>query len=105
MDAAAATPTGRLMTIQLREASSIMGSDLLSKLKYQGGRALIVNAPEGYSLSAENSGGAEGDYPFIQIFVSSAEDARAQIPHWLAALETHGILWVTYPKQRFRHKS
>ncbi len=53
---------------------------------------------KGYSLSAENSGGSEGDYPFIQAFVSGAEDARAQLPHWLAALQTDGVFWVTYPK-------
>lgn len=74
-------------------------SELLKKLKYKGGRILLVHAPEGYSLGEEDAGEAAGPYPFIQVFVTSAENVRAEIPHLLTLLDVDGVFWLTYPKQ------
>lgn len=77
---------------------AVVDADLLKKLQYKGGPMWIVNAPDGYADQRDTTG-AEGRYPWIQVFVTSADDVHGQLRDLLAALEPDGLFWLTYPKQ------
>ncbi|GGI47068.1 hypothetical protein GCM10008018_20310 [Paenibacillus marchantiophytorum] len=42
-----------------------MQGELLKKLRYKQGRALVLHAPEGYKLGIEDSGEPVGTYDFL----------------------------------------
>lgn len=77
----------------------MVNSELLKKLKYKDGRALVVHSPEGYSLGVEGSGDPDGSYQFIQVFIKNADEAISELPGLLEHLDVDGVFWVTYPKQ------
>lgn len=75
---------------------------LLKKLHYKGGRAAILNAPEGYSLGIEaddQAGAAEDAYDFVQLFVRTSRETGEWITKLLPKLNDESVLWITYPKQ------
>ncbi|WP_051236490.1 hypothetical protein [Paenibacillus pinihumi] len=48
-----------------------MSEELLKKLRYKEGRAIILNAPEGFHLDIPGADKLEGTFDFVQLFTSS----------------------------------
>ncbi|HEU4962598.1 MAG TPA: hypothetical protein VFV52_01875 [Bacilli bacterium] len=92
-------------------------SDLVKKLRIPAeGRALILNAPEGYL--ADTLGplpeGVElsiawnketGSYDFVQVFVHSIADLAEWAPKVTQAVKYDALLWVCYPKKSGKIKT
>lgn len=83
-----------------------MSAELLKKLRYKQGPALVVNAPEGYDLGigAENEP-EDGPYAFVQLFVKNEQETRDQVPKLIPRLADDAVFWVTYPKQSSKVKT
>jgi len=77
----------------------MMQEQLLKKLHYKQGPAAVLFAPEGYSLNVEDTGGTEGKYAFVQLFVGSAADVRERAPEAAGMLEEDAVFWISYPKK------
>jgi hypothetical protein len=78
--------------------------ELLKKLRYKEGRAIVLGAPDGYRLGIEAGEGLEGKYEFIQLFVNSAEEAEEQVLKAIPFLNEDALFWITYPKQSGKFK-
>ncbi|WNQ12033.1 hypothetical protein MJA45_02940 [Paenibacillus aurantius] len=82
-----------------------MQEELLKKLKYKEGRALVLNAPEGYRLGVEEEGSPEGTYPFVQLFVNDSSEVEKWVPETVPFLAEDAVFWITYPKQSSKIKT
>ena len=79
---------------------------VLAKLRMKSGqRAIIIGAPDSYKpvLAAIPEGvevaeTLEGQFDFIQGFVTQKGDAERQAPALKAAMKRGALLWVSYPK-------
>ena len=79
---------------------------VLAKLRMKSGqRAIIIGAPDSYKpvLAAIPEGvevaeTLEGQFDFIQVFVTQKGDAERQAPALKAAMKRGALLWVSYPK-------
>jgi hypothetical protein len=78
--------------------------ELLKKLRYKEGRAIVLGAPDGYRLGIEAGEGLEGKYEFIQLFVNNAEEAEEQVVKGIPFLNEDALFWITYPKQNGKFK-
>lgn len=84
-----------------------MTSPLAKKLRMQPSqRVLILNAPAGYlhELGALPEGVSvvtepNGEFDFVQLFVSSRAELERLGPVALQAVKYDGLLWLCYPKQ------
>ena len=83
-----------------------MTQDIQTKLRLSGARrALLLGAPVGY-LSALGSLPAglrlevavQGEYDFVQAFVTKLSELERELPIILAAATTNALLWLCYPK-------
>jgi len=82
-------------------------SDLIRKLQMKPGhRALILNAPAGYSdLLAPLPEGVEpddavaGTYDWVHLFVRDSGELARLAPAAIGAVNPGGILWISYPKK------
>jgi len=70
-----------------------------------GNRALILNAPEGYRRELEPlPEGIElveqlcGKFDWIQLFVRTEAELKAQAPKAIAAMGAESVLWISFPK-------
>ncbi|NHM32838.1 hypothetical protein [Neobacillus terrae] len=79
--------------------------ELLKKLRYKEGRALVLNAPEGYSLDIEEDTQPEGTYDFVQLFVLNSEDVKKLFAATIPFLKEDALFWVTYPKKSSKIKT
>lgn len=79
--------------------------ELLKKLRYKEGRALVLNAPEGYSLGIESDMEPEGTYDFVQLFVKNSEDVKKWFADTIPFLKEDALFWVTYPKKSSKIKT
>lgn len=79
--------------------------ELLKKLRYKQGRALVLQAPEGYKLGIEESGEPNGTYDFVQLFVNNAAEVDEWAPQAIAYLNDESVFWITYPKQSSKVKT
>lgn len=87
--------------------------DLARKLRLlPGTRALILNAPAGYEalldplpegVSAHHV--ADGQYDFVQLFVTNSGEFNALIEAAKEAVSYDGLFWISYPKKSSRIKS
>ena len=82
-----------------------MDTALGKKLKLKpGARAAVVGGPDGYAerIGAADGGAIgdplEGPLDWIQVFVRTAAELSAAMPAVRAALDTNGLLWLSYPK-------
>ncbi|MFS0840968.1 hypothetical protein [Paenibacillus sp. 1P03SA] len=84
-----------------------MSEVLLKKLRYKEGRALVLNAPEGYRLGieAESGGSPEDKAGFVQLFVNDGQEADEWVPKVIPMLEEDAVFWITYPKQSSKVKT
>jgi hypothetical protein len=78
--------------------------DVLKKLRYKEGRAIVLGAPEGYRLGIETGETLEGKYEFIQLFVNNAREAEEQMLKAIPFLNEDALFWITYPKQSGKFK-
>lgn len=82
-----------------------MQEELLKKLRYKQGRALVMQAPEGYALGIEDQGEPSGTYDFIQLFVHNAAEVESWTRKAIALLNNEALFWITYPKQSSKVKT
>lgn len=82
-----------------------MQDELLKKLRYKQGRALILQAPEGYKLGIEDNEEPNGTYDFVQLFVNNAAEVAEWAPKAIAFLNDEAVFWITYPKQSSKVKT
>jgi hypothetical protein len=82
-----------------------MQEELLKKLRYKQGRALVLHAPEGYKLGIEESEEPSGTYDFVQLFVHDAAEVEAWTPKAIQYLKDDALFWITYPKQSSKVKT
>ncbi|MEC0226074.1 hypothetical protein [Paenibacillus alba] len=82
-----------------------MQEELLKKLRYKQGRALVLHAPEGYKLGIEDSEEPSGTYDFIQFFVNNAAEVIERTPQVISYLNEDAVVWITYPKQSSKVKT
>lgn len=79
--------------------------ELIKKLRYKQGPALVINPPEGYILGIETDKAASEHFEFIQLFVNNSEDVRKWLPDALPLLNEDALFWITYPKQSSKVKT
>lgn len=82
-----------------------MQDELLKKLRYKQGRALVLQAPEGYKLGIEDNEKPNGAYDFVQLFVNNAAEVEEWAPKAIAHLNDEAVFWITYPKQSSKVKT
>jgi hypothetical protein len=82
-----------------------MQEELLKKLRYKQGRALVLQAPEGYKLGIEDNEEPNGTYDFVQLFVNNAAEVEEWAPKAIAYLNDEAVFWITYPKQSSKVKT
>lgn len=84
-----------------------MSEELLKKLRYKEGRALVLNAPEGYRLGieTETGGSPEDKADFVQLFVNDGKEADEWVPKVIPILREDAVFWITYPKQSSKVKT
>lgn len=79
--------------------------ELLKKLRYKQGRALVLHAPEGYRLGIEEQEEPNGTYDFVQLFVNNAAEVDEWVHQAIAHLNDDAVFWITYPKQSSKVKT
>ncbi|AEI46359.1 hypothetical protein [Paenibacillus mucilaginosus] len=79
--------------------------ELLKKLRYKEGRALVLNAPEGYRLGIEENGEPGETYDFVQLFVGSSEQVHEWVPRTIPYLKEDALFWITFPKMSSKIKT
>jgi hypothetical protein len=80
---------------------------LIKKLRIQAGqRLLILNAPADYLATisplpqgVEVHDTQDGEFDFVQLFVSSIAELEEYAPPAIKAVKYDGLLWICYPKQ------
>lgn len=83
-----------------------MQEELLKKLRYKSGRALVANAPQGFSLGIEEEAGSEDrQLDFVLLFVNSAQEAPELVAPMIPRLNDDALFWVAFPKQSGKTKS
>jgi hypothetical protein len=82
-----------------------MQDELLKKLRYKQGRALVLQAPEGYKLGIEDNEEPNGTYDFVQLFVNNAAEVAEWATKAIAFLNDEAVFWITYPKQSSKVKT
>ncbi|MBD0383798.1 hypothetical protein [Paenibacillus sedimenti] len=82
-----------------------MLEELLKKLRYKQGQAIVLNAPESYKLGIEAPGMPDGKYDFVQLFVNNASEVNEWVPKAIPLLNGDAVFWVTYPKQSSKVKT
>jgi hypothetical protein len=82
-------------------------SSLIKKLRIQPRqRVLLLNAPTGYIAllgdlpeGVQVSAAPEGEYDFVQLFVTNSEDLDRLRQTAMDAVAYDGLLWISYPKR------
>jgi hypothetical protein len=89
----------------MERKAQAMQEELLKKLRYKQGRALVLHAPEGYKLGIEEPEGPNGTYDFVQLFVNDAAEVEEWTPKAIPHLKDDALFWITYPKQSSKVKT
>ncbi|WP_159885596.1 hypothetical protein [Paenibacillus puerhi] len=76
-----------------------MKDELLKKLRFKEGQAVVLNAPEGYGLGLEGNGTPEGLHTSLLVFVGSVREAEDLLPTATGLLEHDAVFWIAYPKK------
>ncbi|MFB7814839.1 hypothetical protein [Paenibacillus chitinolyticus] len=84
-----------------------MSEELLKKLRYKEGPALVLNAPEGYRLGIETEAAnqEEDKAAFLQLFVNHGQEVDEWVPKVIPMLREDAVFWITYPKQSSKVKT
>ena len=79
--------------------------ELLKKLRYKQGPALVLNPPEGFKLGVESGEDDLDQYAFIQLFVNNSDDVRNWLPKALPMLNEDALFWIAFPKKSSKTKT
>ena len=80
--------------------------ELLKKLHFKAGQAIVLGAPEGYHLGIESADAdASSKYDFVQLFVNNAAELDDNLLKAIDLLKDDAVFWITYPKQSSKAKS
>lgn len=82
-----------------------MNEELVKKLRYKEGPAMVINAPEGYKLGIESKTDQSEKYEFVQLFVSNRQELIDWLPKVFSSLKEDALFWITYPKQTSKIKT
>ncbi len=82
-----------------------MDDGLLGKLRYKGGRAEVLNAPEVFQLSDAPASANEDKSDFVLLFVNNAEEVDKWVPEVIPGLKEDAVFWIAYPKQSSKVKT
>lgn len=82
-----------------------MDKSLADKLRYKQGRAIILNAPEGFNIGISAESELEGTFEFLQLFVRNTEELGEWLPRVVHKLNEDAVFWICYPKQTSKIKS
>ncbi|MEF3306023.1 hypothetical protein [Paenibacillus sp. GYB003] len=74
------------------------------KLRYKGGSAAVMNAPDGYGLGVADAAGTDG-HDFVLLYVHNAAEANEWLPRAIALLNDDAVFWIAYPKQSSKMNS
>jgi hypothetical protein len=81
-----------------------MDAEVLKKLRYKEGRALVLNAPEGYGDGLPTEAQPDEKYDFLLLFVNSAKEAGEWLPRITELPDGDAVFWIAYPKQQPKSK-
>lgn len=79
-----------------------MNQDVLKKLKFTAGPALVLHAPEEMApegWASELNGDAAQRFPFVMLFVRNEAQFREQFEAVSEVLADDALYWVCYPKK------
>jgi hypothetical protein len=79
-----------------------MNHDVLRKLKYTAGPAMMLHAPEGLTPADwvnRIDDDAQQSYPFVMLFVKNEAQFRADFNTVCSRLTDDALFWVCYPKK------
>lgn len=79
--------------------------EVVKKLKYKSGRAIVLNAPDGFRLGIETDDGHEGKFDFVLLFVNNASESSDKLQMTIPLLNEDSIFWMSYPKQSSKMKT
>lgn len=82
-----------------------MLEDVVKKLKYKSGRAIVLFPPEGFRLGIETDERLEGKFEFVLLFVNDAKETIERLKQVIPFLADDAVFWVTYPKQSSKVKT
>ncbi|PYI54608.1 hypothetical protein [Paenibacillus flagellatus] len=83
-----------------------MNEEVVKKLRYKEGKAIVVNPPEGFRLGIETGTDLdEGAYDFLLVFVSSAKETEEWLPRVIPAIKEDAVFWLAYPKSSSKRKT
>lgn len=78
----------------------------------KGYRITVVNAPDYFSLPAEErpeevevANQLDGSFDFVLLFAHNQDELRSHVPKILEHLKESAVLWVAYPKKSSKIKS
>lgn len=96
------------MVSYLNREDEIMEQEaLVKKLRYKTGRAVVLNAPEGFRLGIgeEASASREALYDFVLLFVRDSGQVRERLPSAISLLKPDTVFWIAYPKMSAKTKT
>lgn len=79
--------------------------EVVKKLRYKNGRAIVLHPPEGFRLGIESEDGQEGKFDFVLLFVNNASEASDRLQKTIPLLNEDAVFWMTYPKQSSKIKT
>lgn len=82
-----------------------MQEELLKKLRYKTGQALVANAPKGFSIGIGEEDGLAGPFDFVLLFVNSAKEAAELVTPMIPKLNADALFWIAFPKQSSKTKA
>jgi hypothetical protein len=79
--------------------------EVVKKLRYKSGRAIVRYAPEGFRLGIETDDKLDGKFDFVLLFVRNAGEALEKLQESIPYLNEDALFWITYPKQSSKIKT
>lgn len=80
-------------------------NELLKKLRYKQGPAIVMNAPEEYQSLIEESDSEIDKKDFVLLFANNSEEVKTWLPKALSILEADAIFWIAFPKKSSKVKT
>ena len=79
--------------------------ELLKKLRYKQGPAILLNAPEGFQLLIEEADNDNDKMEFLLMFANNSEEVMTWFPKALSVLKEDAIFWIAFPKKSSKVKT
>lgn len=83
----------------------VVMDELLKKLRYKQGPAILLNAPEGYQSLIEEADNENDKMEFLLMFANNSEEVKTWFPTALSVLKEDGIFWIAFPKKSSKVKT